>query len=339
MREDRALLYGVWCLVLALLVLLWFVGCSTSEPPPPAVPAAPEDLSTWAVPELVQAAPPPTPAPSGPPPLPGNTEHIFDYAPGATFAVQVPTNAPLDLVLEKGEQVRNIVGGDRAPAEGAGAARWEVKEGADGIGETLRSHVFLTVAEPKLTTGLVITTTKRTYYLTCKSVKTSPVRVVSWRYPQESPVAPKKAEPGLLPDPSEPRQYHVGYKLEASHPAPHWQPRTVIDDGKKTFIIYPEIALFETVPMLRLMGPNGPQLVNARQFLNVVIVDQLVARAELRVGLGEHAETVRILREHLHTIACPGDPDCPVWPAAAPVLVRKANATLAPQVTPQGGQP
>src|SRR5262249_40370861 len=162
--------------------------------------------------------------------------------------------------------------------------------------------------------------TKRTYYLTCKSVKTSPVRVVSWRYPQESPALPKKAEPGLLPDPSEQRQYHVGYKMEASHPAPHWMPRTVIDDGRKTFIIYPEMALFETVPMLRLLGPNGPQLVNARQFLNVVIVDQLVARAELRVGLGEYAETVRILRQQLHTIACPGDPDCPVWPSAAPVL-------------------
>jgi len=85
----------------------------------------------------------------------------------------------------------------------------------------------------------------------------------------------------------------------------------------------PEVALFETVPVVRLMGPNGPQLVNARQYLNVVILDQLVGRAELRVGLGEHAETVTITRGTLRTISCPGDEACPVWPKAATELARR----------------
>ena len=98
-----------------------------------------------------------------------------------------------------------------------------------------------------------------------------------------------------------------------------------MDDGKKTYILFPEVTLFETVPMLRLIGPNGPQLVNSRQYLNVVIVDQLVPRGELRVGIGEHAETVTITRGQLQTIACPGDPRCPVWPAAAQGLARKAG--------------
>jgi len=115
----------------------------------------------------------------------------------------------------------------------------------------------------------------------------------------------------------------VGYELAASKPLPSWQPRQVIDDGKKTYIIYPEVALFETVPMLRLIGPNGPQLVNARQYLNVVIVDQLVARGELRVGIGEHAETVTITRRELKTIACPGAQACPIWPQAATALARR----------------
>jgi hypothetical protein len=93
--------------------------------------------------------------------------------------------------------------------------------------------------------------------------------------------------------------------------------------AQKTYILYPEVTLFETVPMLRLIGPNGPALVNARQYLNVVIVDMLVPRAELRVGIGEHAEVMIITRGQLRTIACPGDPDCPVWPPAAQVLARK----------------
>ena len=51
---------------------------------------------------------------------------------------------------------------------------------------------------------------------------------------------------------------------------------------------------------------NGPQLVNARQYLNVLIVDQLAPRLELRVGLEETAEVVTITRGNLKTIACPG---------------------------------
>jgi len=311
-----------------LLLVLVALGCAKHEPPTP-VPPPPEDLSTWAVPALVQPPAPEAPVPPRAAPAPEKptaAEKVYAYIPGTTFAVQVSTQTPLDLVLERGEQVRNIVGGDSAPAEAQQTARWEVNEGADGLGETLRPHVFLTVGEEKLTTGVIITTTKRTYYLTCTSVKTSPIRMVRWIYPQESPVLhPKPTEPGLLPDPQEPRQYHVGYSLEGGKP--DWRPRQIVDDGKKTYILYPEVTLFETVPMLRLIGPNGPQLVNARQFLNVVIVDQVVARGELRVGIGEQAETTTITRGALKTIACPGDASCPVWPQAAQVLAK------------QGGQP
>jgi P-type conjugative transfer protein TrbG len=313
-----------WLLVLGLAAFA--VGCAHEDTPPP-VPPAPEDLSTWAVPALVQ--PPPSPPVEPPAPVikkekPTPAEHVYDFTPGATFALTVPVGVPLDLVLERGEQVRNIVGGDRGPAEANQTPRWEVKEGADGQGDTLRPHLFLTASAPRLTTGLVVTTTKRTYYLTCTSVPTSPLRVVRWQYaPDTTEKSLKATEPGLLPDPAQPMQYHVGYELTASQPPPHWLPRQVVDDGKKTYILYPEITLFETVPMLRLIGPNGPQLVNARQHLNVVIVDQLVPRAELRVGLGEHAETVTITRGALRTIACPGDPACPVWPAAAAGLARR----------------
>jgi len=268
-----------------------------------------------------------------PPTKPTAAEKVYLYASGTTFAVPVLTTAPLDILLEKGEQVRNIVylpgGGGQADsqptAESQTPGKWNVKEGADGSGETLRNHVFIMAAEEKLTTGVIITTTKRTYYLTCTSMKTSPVRVVRWQYPHDEPVEmqPKAKEPGLLPDPQEPRQYHVGYSLEGTKPG--WQPRQIVDDGKKTYILYPEITLFESVPMLRLIGPNGPQLVNARQYLNVVIVDQLVARGELRGGIGDHTEVVTITRGALKTIACPGDPQCPVWPQAAQTLARKGE--------------
>ncbi len=307
----------------ACIGLLVILGC-TPTPDVPTIPPPPEDLSTWSVPELVQ---PPAPPPHSPAPVEDkatSAERIYDFTPGTTFALTVPVGWPLDVLLERGEQVRNIVGGERAPTETNQGPRWEVKEGASGLGETIQPHVFLSASAPGLTTGVIITTTKRTYYLTCKSVQTSPLRAVRWHYapgPEEKPL--KAKEPGLLPDPMQPTQYHVGYDLATSHPQPAWLPRQIVDDGKKVYIIYPEVTLFDTVPLLRLIGPNGPQLVNARQYLNVAIVDQLVGRAELRVGLGEHAETVTITRGTLRTIACPGDPACPVWPQAASTLARR----------------
>ena len=307
----------LWCLLL-LMVLL---GCTHDEAPPP-VPPPPEDLSTWSVPALVQP-PPPVPQRAAPAEdKPTAAEKVYAFTPGATYAVNVPVGWPLDIVLERGEQVRNIVGGDRAPAQEGQTPRWEVKEGAEGTGDTARGHIFVTVTAPGLTTGLIVTTTKRTYYITCKSVHTTPTRVLRWTYAPPPPETPLRAkEPGLLPDPGTPMRYHVGYQLTSSTPAaPAWLPRHIVDDGKKVYIIYPEVALFDTVPIVRLLGPNGPQLVNARQFLNVVILDQLLARAELRVGIGAHAETVTITRGALRTIACPGDAACPVWPQAAAPL-------------------
>jgi len=135
-----------WSLISILLVL----GCEHATELP-AVPPPPEDLSQWTVPELVQ---PPAPMPHAPKPpedKPTAAEKVAPFAPGTTVTVSVPVGWPLDIVLEQGEQVRNIVGGDRAPLDAGQPPRWEIKEGADGHGETQRPHVFLTVSEPGLT--------------------------------------------------------------------------------------------------------------------------------------------------------------------------------------------
>jgi type IV secretory pathway VirB9-like protein len=313
----------VWPLVLGVCLV---TGCQTGEPPPPPVVPMVEDLSTWSVPELVQPGPRPSSVQSPKVPA-GAAEKVYDYAPGVAVEVPVALGQPLDIVLEAGELVRQIVDGDRAPAEQGQTRRWEVQEGGDGAGDGLRPHVFVTVAEAGLTNGVTITTTRRTYYLSCKSVAKSPVRVVRWYYPAESGAAqPVQETPGPLPHPDQPMRYHVGYEVKASRqPVPIWTPRHIVDDGKKMFLIYPEVTLFESVPLVRAIGVNGPQLLNARQHLNVVILDALFPTLELRVGVGEHAELVTITRgKGLRTITCPDEgEDCPQWPAAARSLTRR----------------
>lgn len=314
-----------------LILLLGLVsGCQPVEPPTPPVAPMAEDLSHWSVPALVQPEPQ-TPrliaqksvkVPAGP------AEKVVDYAPGVTVPVPVAVGAPLDIVLEAGEQVRQIVDGDRAPAEEGKGRRWEVKEGVDGSGERLRPHIFVGVTEAGLTNGLTVTTSVRTYYLTLQSVGKSPVRVLRWHYKPDS-VAPEPAPevPGLLPHPAQPMRYHVGYQLSSSQASPPtWMPRQVVDTGTKMFLLYPEVALFGTVPLVRALGVNGPELVNARQYLNVVMLDALYPRLELRVGTGDTAEVVTISRWKLRTITCPDDgAECPQWPTAAAALARRAQ--------------
>lgn len=329
-RHDSRRLLLVLGAGAVLVGTLGLLGCTQDAPPPPPVPPAPEDLSTWAVPELVQPPTSPTLAPVMQKDKPTPAEEVLDYAPGETYTLSVAVSAPLDLVLARGEQVRNIVGGDRTPVEtepGADAqakSPWALHEGAHGTGETLQPHLFLTVTKPGLTAGFIVTTTTRTYLLTCKSVKTSKIRTVRWRYPADAAPVAKAKEPGLLPDPTEAKRYHVGYEVLSAQPQPpDWRPRFVVDDGRKLFVGLPEITLFETAPMVRMIGPNGPQLVNARQYLNILIVDQLAPRLELRVGLGDTAEVVTITRGALRTIQCPEAPECPVWPQAAPQLAQQ----------------
>ena len=97
--------------MLRVAVLVWIallVACA-HEPPPPPVPPPPEDLSTWSVPELVQPPAPETPAAALVAEKPTPAEQVLDFAPGTTYTLTVGMQAPLDVILGPGEQVRNIV--------------------------------------------------------------------------------------------------------------------------------------------------------------------------------------------------------------------------------------
>ena len=103
-----------------LLVLLLLTGCAAKKEALPWVPPMPEQLSTWSAPLVV----PRPPAPETPPPPPpvraaAPNERLYDYAISTEYEVPVPLGWPVDVVLEPGEVVHTIVGGDRAPlAEG-----------------------------------------------------------------------------------------------------------------------------------------------------------------------------------------------------------------------------
>jgi type IV secretion system protein TrbG len=290
------------------------VGCA-SQPPMVKAPPVAEDLTSWSAPVAAEAPAVAPAIPVEPPEARSPREKVYAYVGGEVYAITVPMGAPLDIMLQPGERIHNLVGGDRTPTADAQDASppWEVKEGLSGAGITARAHVFVAVTKPGLRTGLAITTTKRTYYLELRSVGRSPVRSVRWTYPDEAPLV-AKAPPRVLPDPTQPQRYHVPYTIEPSDPRPVWTPRQVVDDGLKTYILFPPTVTTVDAPLIRLIGPNGPELVNARQVGSVMVLDRLINRAELRLGTGERAEVVTVQREVPRTIHCPGDAECPVWP-------------------------
>jgi type IV secretory pathway VirB9-like protein len=328
---------------LAVMLLVWLAlaGCATKDETLPPVPPMPEDLSVWTVPELVQPDDAQRLAERKRPATAAET--VYDYVPGGVYKLVVGLDAPLDILLEPGERVQSLTGRDPKPllhrsappvqgSEPPGAAipepskvRWEYKEAMSGAGESASAHVLLSAFEANATLGLTMTTSHRVYYLMCKSVQVSLVRVVRWYYggDPDGRKASGEKRVRLVPLPDEPRRYHVGYQIEGNRAGIAWVPRAVVDDGKKLYLLYPEITLFKTAPLVRAVGPQGPQILNSLQWLNVVIIDSLPSRVELRVGpdmKDAKAEVVTITQGTLKTIECPGDPDCPVWPAAAQQL-------------------
>jgi len=245
-----------------------------------------------------------------------SAEKVLAFEPGAVIHVDVPMGRPLDLVLAAGEQIQDIVGGDRAPVvEAQDSPPWEVKSGVSGLGLQARPHVYVTATKPGLSIGLVVTCSSgRTYYLDLRSVTKSPVRSVRWTYTDQPQLSQKRPTPRLLPDSSQPQRYHVGYVIDPSQPRPVWTPQQTIDDGEKSYVLLPSTVGTGDGPMVRLIGANGPEVINSRQVGSVIVLDRLFTVAELRVGTGPTAEVVRVTRTHPRTISCPGDETCPVWP-------------------------
>lgn len=299
---------------LAVVCLLGvLLGCAKPEVPIP-VPPAPDDLSTWSAPtpwtppRLPEAPKPVPPRPAAP------NEQVYAYEVSKEYEVPVPLGVPADVILEAGEVVHTIVGGDRTPLPEGEGPRWEVKEGMSESQYGSTPHVFLSASQPGLTLGLVVTTSRRTYYLTAKSVRKSKVRAVRWRYPAAPDARMPKAS-ALFPEMQESHQLHVGYTLDVPEPRPEWVP-VVVDDGRKTYLLFSPVVLYTEMPLVRMVGPQGPQVLNSRQVGPVLIIDRLVPRFELRYGTGEHAPVIRITRGPLQTITCPGAEQCPVWPTA-----------------------
>ena len=239
----------------------------------------------------------------------------------------VPLGWPVDVVLEPGELVHTIVGGDRAPLAEGEPPRWEVKEGQSETQYTPVQHIFFVATHVGQKMGVIVATSRRTYYLTLKCVAKTDVRAIRWRYPAPPvpPVVVKRRPASCLIRSSPTGCMWAIWSWRRTRCQSGRRSRSWMTGKKCTFSSRPTTR-FAVAPMVRGNGPNGPFIVSARHMDTVMILDQMIGVLELRYGEGETAQVVTVQRGPLTMIVCPGDAQCPPWPDEWPRQARKEHA-------------
>lgn len=192
-----------------------------------------------------------------------------------------------NIALEPGERLTG-----EGPIAAGDTARWIIGDTTSGSGRDSRVHILVKPTRPDITTNLVVNTNRRTYLIELRANEDAYMPSVSWAYPpvQGQTRPPAVAQPVIPPA----SQRHYRYGLQGD--TPPWRPQTVFDDGRRVYVVFPRGIMQGEMPPLFVIGADGTtQLVNIRVYRNILIVDQLFAAAELRLG-GETQQRVRIVR-------------------------------------------
>lgn len=230
----------------------------------------------------------------------GYFNSIVQYAfePGCLYQVYAAPMRITDIVLEPGEK---IVG---QPASGD-VVRWVLAVAKSSRAGLDQWHVYVKPTRPELVTNLAINTDRRSYMLELHSYGETYMASVQWHYPQDelARLQTQAAESAAEAQSSAPivslDALNFDYAIQVVSGRPTWTPVQVFDDGRRTFIRFPETMLAREAPALFILRDKQTQLVNYRVRSNFYVVDRLIDSAELRVGQQDQ-EIVRVLRTPTH---------------------------------------
>jgi type IV secretion system protein TrbG len=205
-----------------------------------------------------------------------------------------------DIALQEGEQ---LVGA--GPVAAGDTVRWLIGDTVSGRGASARVHILVKPVRSDITTNLVINTDRRTYHIELRANPSVYMASVSWTYPQDELIAlqqaqeaERRAAPIAANIPVE--ALNFAYRLSGDRPA--WRPVRVFDDGRQTFIEFPEsVSQGQMPPLFGLGEGNQAELLNYRVSGRFMVVDRLLERAELRLGDRRSQQRVEIRKERRRT--------------------------------------
>ena len=226
---------------------------------------------------------------------------VYPFSDGALYQLYTAPGEITDITLQSGEALAGT-----GPVAAGDTVRWIIGDTESGTGSAKRVHILVKPTAASLATNLVINTDRRTYHVELRSTPATYMASVTWTYPQDeliavrasvaaTEVAQAKAE-AAAPVASGIDVEALNFRYRITGDKPAWRPVRVFDDGRQTFIQFPDGIAQGDMPPLWVTGPAGAELVNYRVRGSHIVVDRLFAAAELRLG-AKHQKVVRIVRE------------------------------------------
>ena len=222
-----------------------------------------------------------------------NAAQLYPYGEGVIYQLFAAPERVTDIVLQPGEILGAVASGD--------TVRWIIGDTASGAGADKRTHILVKPIAPGLRTNLVVTTDRRTYHLALTSTAGAAMSSLSWTYPQDALIALKHVAAeaaAATPVAAGLDIASLRFNYAISGDRPPWRPLRAFDDGRQTFVEFPEdIAVRDAPPLFVVDDAGKAELVNYRMRGRHYVVDRIIESAELRLGT-KKPQVVRITRLH-----------------------------------------
>jgi type IV secretion system protein VirB9 len=213
---------------------------------------------------------------------------VYDYDRDFVYELYCQPFRVSDITLQAGEKANE-------PPFVSDSERWMLGAGVSYEQGVPVQHFYVKPTEPNLTASLIINTDARVYHLILRSYRDVYMPIVRWRYhsrdmPQNYISVREQAGSTSLPESFEnesvlfpdPRTLSFNYKITYGvFKRPSWLPSLVYDDGRKTYITFPELVLTREIPSV---FEDRADILNYRVYQNVMIIDKLIEKITIKLG-------------------------------------------------------
>jgi type IV secretion system protein TrbG len=214
-----------------------------------------------------------------------NSAMVYDYDRDFVYELYCQPFRVSDITLQPGEKANE-------PPFVSDSERWMLGAGVSYESGVAVQHFYVKPTEPNLTASLIINTDVRVYHLILRSFRDVYMPIVRWRYhgrdmPQNyvAAAALSSRQPQADGDPAaspDPRNLSFDYKITYGiFRKPKWLPTLVYDDGRKTYVAFPDLVLTTELPAV---FENRADIVNYRVYQNVMIIDKLIEKITIKLG-------------------------------------------------------
>jgi type IV secretion system protein VirB9 len=208
---------------------------------------------------------------------------IYDYHFDCVYEIYTQPLRVTDIRLEPGEKaVETPFISD--------SERWMLGAGVHFENAQAVQHIYIKPTIINLTASLIINTDRRVYHVILRSYRDIHMPMVRWRYPlsgmANNYIVPLDKETASVADSLEiagidPRFLSFNYRITYGlFRKPRWLPELVYDDGKKTYITFPEKVLQSE---LLAVFANRNDVINYRVAGNLIIIDGLMEALTVRM--------------------------------------------------------